>query len=416
MNKLHIIILFLAALLFSGCGGSSSGSSESWLNAPNGEYDEYDEYNEEYNYSDTHNNNILEYPVDVEILAGVSLQQAGQEAYRNLLDWEERYNFGGVKLCAEMSADQAGKHYSSFSSPTNITFLPPAEIHLHQINVTDSSSNIICRIVNGNIEATVGNIQNDIYRTSTEQPAFIVNITVSNRTTCNISVVIPLGQMLEVQTPDVQNIVVSDTYAAILEPYQTKTFSVRAYCAAEKRKDPTYHSAKLTPFVLTAPIYAYNSQQSLWRFLETRPTKDKYYTITFYAWGKGDDIGDRSSKYGHAFVNIPEIGTVGFGRRKEELIDLNPIPVYVAGNLSDHTDAVQYAKYTISIPVNEYFLRRAQNKYQEWKNDSVHYTLGLYDCTAFTMDIADAAGIYYGLRWLIQTPVGFMGELRTYNE
>jgi len=410
---MYVFLIALFGLSLSGCSGCSKQSDTSW--ADGADYEYY--YDEEYTDSEQEVGvgNAMNSPVSMEIPAGRSLQDAGKRVYADLLDLEERYNFGGIKLCAEMSADREGKYYSSFSQNTTINFCPPHDLHLHKIVVTDSSSNIICRIINNEVSVSVGTIQNDVYRTSVQQPAFIVNIMVSNNTESDMPVVIPIGQMLEVQAPNVQNIVVCNTYSTKLEPYQSKTFSVRAYCGAEKRQDPTYKSAKLTPFVLTAPSYAYNSQQNLWNFLQTKPATDKQYTITFYAWGKGDNTGNnKPSRFGHAFVNIPEIGTVGFSANKEELKDLAMI--YVEGNLFDHTKLVQYAKYKVSIPVNKVSLQKAQEKYWEWKNDSVHYTLGLYDCTSFTMDIADAAEIYYGIRWLIQTPVGFLQELQTYNK
>jgi hypothetical protein len=60
--------------------------------------------------------------------------------------------------------------------------------------------------------------------------------------------------------------------------------------------------------------------------------------------------------------------------------------------------------------------RLARAEFWEWHNNPPHYTIGRYDCTTFVMDIADAAGIYYGSRWSIQTPVGFMEGLKQKNE
>jgi hypothetical protein len=389
------LLLLLSFIIYKSC--SPKQTDTSWLGDPV-EYEEY--IAEEYDY--TQDGNSLKYSVGREIPAGVSLKEVGREIYTNLIDLEEQYNLGGIKLCAEMSADQAGRPYSSFYSPVNITFQPPAELHLRQINVTDSSSNVICRIINGEIEAVVSKVQNDIYRTNAEQPGFIINIAVENRTENDIPVVVPLGQMLETQAPHVQNIVVSNTYAMVLKPYQSKVLSVRAYCAAEKRRNPTSYFAKLTPFILTLPAYVYNSQRSLWNSLRAKPVNNKDYTITFYAWRIGafvgdDEIGHKSST-GHAFVDIPEIGVVGYG-----------------GSVTNHTPYIQYADYKVTVKVNETSLRRAQNKYWEWKNNPPAYQLARYDCTTFVMDIADAAGIYYGPRWLIQFPAGFLRELQTYN-
>jgi hypothetical protein len=412
MIRLLFVILSFALLAVCSSCNSCGRQDTNYLSGDYGYYEEdYTDY-----LIESVGGNAMKTPVEMEVPQGQSLQEAGREVYADLLDLE-RLGLGGIKLCAEMSADQQGRWSSSFYQPTNITFQSPPDLHLHKIVVTENSSNIICRIINGEIGVTVGNVQNNSYRTSAEQPAFIINITASNRTEDTVSCVIPLGQMLEVQAPNVQNIVVSNTYSDILKPYQSKIFSVRAYCGAEKRQNPTYKPAKLTPFVLTAPTYAYNSQSSLWDFQRTKPVNDKYYTLTFYAWrvGSTNSRGEKSLT-GHAFVDIPEIGVVGYG-----------------GTVTDHSNQVQYADYKVSVKINETALRKAQAKYWEWKNNPPAYDLAKYDCTTFAMDIADAAGIYYGPRWTIQFPAGFLrnltavtylnkvssqflNELRTYNE
>ena len=45
-----------------------------------------------------------------------------------------------------------------------------------------------------------------------------------------------------------------------------------------------------------------------------------------------------------------------------------------------------------------------------------NYYVGYYDCTSFVMDIADAAGVHYGNRLFIQTPMGFIQQMKQYNE
>jgi hypothetical protein len=304
-----------------------------------------------------------------------------------------------------MSADREGKPYSSFSSPTTVTFRPPPELHLAKANVGANSPDIISRIVHGDIDVQMERVQTHLFSVI----YFTVNITLCNRTDQPITVRVPQGQMIEVQAPNVQNIAVIESIETALSPSQTKTVSVKAYCAAEKRQDPTNYSVKLTPFILSAPSSAYRSQKTLWDFLRTKPGNtneaydsysEKKHTITFYAWGSGstNDRGDKSD-FGHAFVYIPETGTVGY-----------------VGTVTDHRDKVQYAKYTVNIPVSEASLRKAKDKYREWKDNPPEYDLMNYDCTTFVMDIADAAGIKYGSRWTIQSPAGFMRELQQHNK
>jgi hypothetical protein len=368
-----------------------------------GEYGQ-DDYSEP---EDIPNNKSITIPTTVAVPYGVSLQEAGKEVYTDLLDWEEKYDLGGVKLCAEMSADREGKPYSSFREPTAVTFRPPPELHLVKANVGASSPDIVSRIVNRDIDVQMGPVQNQ--HNFLSFICFTVNITICNRTDRPIAVRVPQGQMIEVQAPHVQNIVVIEPAETELSPSQTKTMSVKAYCAAEKRQDPTNYHVKLTPFILSAPSTAYRSQNALWDFLRTEPNNtiegndsysEKKHTITFYAWGSGseNDRGEKSD-FGHAFVYIPEIGTVGYG-----------------GTVTDHKDKTQYAKYKVNIPVSEASLRNVKDKYREWKDNPPEYDLMKYDCTTFVMDIADAAGIKYGSRWMIQSPAGFMRELQRHNK
>ncbi|MDR0894447.1 MAG: hypothetical protein LBN06_04005 [Prevotellaceae bacterium] len=122
------------------------------------------------------------------------------------------------------------------------------------------------------------------------------------------------------------------------------------------------------------------------------------------SWADVSDYGDydtdHKSATGHDFVDISEIGIVGFGKNNA---------------VNDDTPYVQYADYKVSININRESLLRVPEKYWEWKNNPPTYRLAENDCTTFAMDIADAAGIYYGPRWLIQFPAGFMREMRTYN-
>lgn len=408
-NYFCILLFAIGCIVLCGCNSCSQNNTDT----------SYLDIEDEYEYDDDDESELIEttddamnQSVDVTVPANVSLEEIGREVYSDLVQYES-YGIGGAKLCAEMSADREGKWTSSFSQSTNITFKPPTEINLHQIKNEEGSSNIICRILNGEIFVSVGNVQSDIFRLSDAEPPFIIDILADNNTNQNLPVIIPLGQMLEIQAPNVQNIVICNTYSGNIEPNQSKVFKVQAYCVAQQRRTPRGYPAKLTPFILTVPQWAYTSQQSLWDALNTKSSNDKFYTITFYAWGRGDYTGNGRSKFGHAFVNIPEIGTVGFGLNKEEAKDL--FMVHVEGNLFDHARLEQYATYKVEIKINEYSLQKAKEKYYEWKNDSIHYTLGLYDCTAFVMDIAQAADIYFGPRWLIQTPVGFIKELKVYN-
>jgi hypothetical protein len=104
---------------------------------------------------------------------------------------------------------------------------------------------------------------------------FNVSVSVSNFRDYSVGVHIPVGQMLEVQAPNVQNIVVIQPIKIMLEPQQTRIVQVKALCAAEKRQPPNGHLAKLTPFVLDAPANIFGSQQNIWNYMQREPRENR---------------------------------------------------------------------------------------------------------------------------------------------
>jgi len=305
---LTVTFITLLSFVLLGCNGSAKQDEVSWTNYINNTEEDI-EYAD--NEQETDYNNALNYAVEVEIPAGQSLREAGKEVYAYLLDWEERYNFGGVKLCAEMSADREGKPYSSFYRNTTINFRPPEELHLKRIETKESPFCIVSEIVNGDISADVGTIATQ-YSGYFQFQNFLLPITISNLRDYPVGVHIPCGLMFEVQTPGVQNIAVSQTIKIMVEPNSTETIQVQALCAAHKRKDPTYHSAKFTPFILDAPTHAFISQNNLWNFMVSEPQKNRKwqpFTKTIrvsdgtrlYIEEKNNGIGPYSS-----FLNSPK--------------------------------------------------------------------------------------------------------------
>ncbi|MBQ9473029.1 MAG: hypothetical protein IJU81_01305 [Bacteroidales bacterium] len=122
------------------------------------------------------------------------------------------------------------------------------------------------------------------------------------------------------------------------------------------------------------------------------------WLLVFYAWGSGHQIAGHKSTFGHAFVDIPTIGPVGY-----------------SGKVTNHAEEVKYATYRCVVPVSDDQLQRAINKYWDWVNNTPEYELMNYDCTTFTLDIADAAGVKYGLRAVTWSPAGFLRALIEHN-
>ena len=191
---------------------------------------------------------------------------------------------------------------------------------------------------------------------------------------------------------------VYETINFIIQPHQQVEVTLPVYCAAHKRGSPVGSNVRLTPYVLNAPSSVYKSQQDVWNYIEA-PARNR---IVFYCWGVGDLRNGGRSKTGHAFVHIPQIGYVGFGsiHGKKEILDDD-------GNISDHTNCVKDATDSCVCYITDMQLEKVKSKYYELHNKIPRYKLGRYDCTSFTMDIADAAEIYYGGRKyniLAQTP------------
>lgn len=328
------------------------------------------------------------------------LADIGKEVYPELIPIESDV-VGGIKLCAEMSADRNGNYRSNTPENKPTTFYSYEQMGLILLDVPDCDGipNILARVFSGDITVDMGTIGNNPDAFWGEGPSFQVPITITNNRPEDIDVDIPQGTMLEAENDNVQNIVVAKSVSTKLSPSETKTVTVKAMCAARRRGDPTRSKVKLTPFRLNAPSWSYQTKQQLWDWIESNHNTTKEYTITFYSWGVGDPNGNgQPSQTGHAFVDIPGIGLVGYG-----------------GTVFDHSNLRQNATRSVSVRVSQSDLENAQRKYYEWLNNPGEYQMARHDCTSFVMDIADAAHIWYGFRWSIQFPATFVRAVNFYN-
>lgn len=329
------------------------------------------------------------------------LADLGREVYPELIPIEDDV-VGGIKLCAEMSADRDGNYRSITQGDNPTTFYSYELLGLTFLDISDCDdiSNIVARVVNGDVSVYMGTVSNNADAFWSGGPSFLVPITISNNRPENIEMDIPQGTMLEAANDNVQNIVVAKSVSTKLSSSETKTVTVKAMCAARRRGDPTRSEVKLTPFRLNAPSWAYQTKQQLWDWIESGHQSTKEYTITFYSWGVGDLNGDgQPSRTGHAFVDIPGVGLVGYG-----------------GSVFDHSHLRQNATRSASVRVSQSDLEKAQRKYYEWLNNPGEYEIAHHDCTSFVMDIADAAHIWYGFRWSIQFPATFVRAVNFYNK
>lgn len=336
-------------------------------------------------------------PQSVNVPAQTTMEQVISNVYPNMLQCRNYENVGGPKFIGEMSADKAGYNNSYYPYPIILNVLSLSQLHLGFIS---SGDNIICQVIKGNVKIESANIISGY-------DGMKIDIVVRNISSSPQNVGVEQGQMIEVSEPHVQNVVISSITEAQIQPYGSRRFSLPIYCAAHHRNSPTGYPARLTPYALRAPSNTFQSQQRIWDIIESYDDPNSY--VTFYVWGKGDVTGSGGrSLTGHAFVRIPHVGTVGFSSLHGDLLSDD-------GRIYDHASNIKYATDSCRIKVSPDAIKAMTSKLRQLQNDVPKYKIGRYDCTSFVMDIADAGNIHYGLRITIQSPVGFMQELKKYN-
>lgn len=341
---------------------------------------------------------ISEYrPKSLYIMQGTSLRDAFCDADPQMEYNSQKPYLGGPKLIAEMSADAYGINKSRLDEDCYINILP---LHQLKLRICDDSFNIYALVYTNVVSIDMCRIESNGFFSSD----FSVIIQLTNNTSQEVVVNIPKGQMIEAERDNVQNVVVKEDKQVVLQPYESKTIRVPALCAAHHRSDPDRSIGRITPYILDAPYNAYKSQQSVWNYIE-EPAINR---MVFYAWGRGPLDNGHESRTGHAFVFIPEVEYVGFSSAHGDWLDDE-------GVISNHRRQAQYAQDSCVVYITNTQLNNVHYMLEALMSNTPRYHIGYYDCTSFVMDIADAAGIYYGNRLFIQTPMGFIQELKKRN-
>lgn len=414
MKKTASVILLLCAILFVSCNtkqapppiGSGNGSNWDYSTDTNGDDRKpVEELSVDTFENSTETNNMSQEiyeiwsynPMSIAVSEQNTIERAVYENYPNMRKCYNYNNIGGLKLIGEMSADRAGHNYSYYSYPLTLNILSLSQLHLCFVS---SHNNIICKIVDGIVKIESAEIVSTT-------AGMGLNIVVKNLTQTHQDVVLEQGQMVEVNEVHVQNVVITSQVEAQLDPHGEWHLGLPVYCASHHRNSPVGYAARITPYSMNAPAATFQSQQRVWNVLESNDDPNNY--VTFYVWGKGTvTASGRRSPTGHAFVRIPQVGVFGFGSLHGGLLNDD-------GIISDHTSSIRYATDSCRIKVSEEAKKTMIKKLRQLKNDVPKYSIGHYDCTSFVMDIADAGGIHYGARITIQTPVGFMQELKKHN-
>lgn len=336
-------------------------------------------------------------PSSIYVPEGTSLQEALYNIAPQMeYGWQKPY-VGGAKLIAEMSADAAGINLSCFEQDCFINILP---LHMLKFRIFDDPSSLYVLAFENMVS-----IENcEIRDNGVFSDDFGIWIQIINKTGQDVEVNIPQGQMIEAEKDNVQNVVVTEDKKIELQPYESKIFCLSASCASQHRSSPSGSKGRITPYVMTAPKSTYHSQKSIWDYIEEPATQ----RLVFYAWGPGPLEDGHKSRKGHAFVYVPEIGYIGYGSAHGDWINDE-------GVISDHLRQVQYAQDSCVVWVTNSQLNNIHTKVNQLLSHTPRYHLGNNDCTSFVMDIADAAGIYYGRRMPWRTPMGFIEELKKRN-
>ena len=351
----------------------------------------------EYVYDDAVSS--VEYrPGAVYVPCGMSLHDAFLTAYPEMRNYGYKPYLGGPKLIAEMSADVDG---INTSRPNRDTVIEISPLHVIKLRICDAFPDMLYQLVRKDIiiidDCNIGSSLFSKY-------SFNVEIQIRNNTDEEVDVTVPQGQMIESVKENAQNIVVAEEKQVVLQPYEKRVIRVPAMCAARRRSDPSGSKGRITPYVLTAPPNAYQSKYSVWSYIEEPANR----RMVFYAWGPGPLANGHKSKAGHAFAYIPEAGYLGFGSAHGDWTDDE-------GVISNHKRQVRYAEDSCVVWITGTQLQNVHDKLKLLYMNTPRYHVTYYDCTSFTMDIADAAGIYYGYRMPWRTPMGFIEELKKRN-
>lgn len=397
-QRIFLVILLVGGLfILEGCAKKkpfqipryeiAQEMDEAITEEVNGEYEEFESnplYDQRYS------------PQTVYVAAGQDFRDALYASQPEIRSHEELNNVGGAKLIAEMSADKAGISTSAYNTDYLLSIRP---LHELKLTIDNNPAVIYNRIYSGDIALNTCYIGGNLL-------GLQVKFSLRNQTSEEIEVVIPLGQMIESTRNDVQNVVISQEKTIILQPYESVRFSIPALCAAKMRGGPSGSAARVTPYVMNAPYHVFSNQESVWNFQK----EPNIFPVVFYAWGRGDRVGNGNvSTAGHAFAHIPRVGYIGFGAANGEMFGDE-------GRIFDHSYQHRFATDSCTVYLTQYQLENVYQTIDDLIDSPPNYYVGYYDCTSFVMDIADAAGVYYGNRLFIQTPMGFIQQMKQYNE
>jgi hypothetical protein len=133
---------------------------------------------------------------------------------------------------------------------------------------------------------------------------------------------------------------------------------------------------------------------------------ERYYKITFLAYGMGTLVDGKKSKAGHASVSIERDGVWGFypsapGR-----------PITKKGKLSYKTEYPRTQEYA-DFFVDEQIMNNIWMLIHQWEDDPPYFAIPANDCVGFVYRVCDIIGLRYNPFALF--PKSAIRDIRNFN-
>jgi hypothetical protein len=171
-----------------------------------------------------------------------------QTLYPNLTEDNNRF-LGGVQLLAQFS------HLRSVRDNTTAIYTPAA-LNMNYESRTDSLYHA----------ASTGQVEIESVIGNGHDSANAITMSINNPGQQPVRMVVPRGTMFEQQSWNgMQNLVVKEDVWIDIQPGQTGTFPLPAFCANNSGGSPNNNPMNLTPFVFHDMGGSFNDQQSMWR-------------------------------------------------------------------------------------------------------------------------------------------------------
>ena len=167
---------------------------------------------------------------------------------------EDAQNLGGTQLLAQFS------HLRSARDNTTAIYSPAA------LNMTFES-----RVDSVYHAARTGQIQIDSITGNGFNSADAIQMKITNSSVNPVRIVVPQGTMFEQQNWNGnQNLVVKEDVWIDIQPGQSGTFPLPAFCANSSGGVPSSDPLNITPFVFHDMGESFRDQDSMWRTTDSR--------------------------------------------------------------------------------------------------------------------------------------------------